>query len=93
MSAEDGSSAPTLTVNGSPAVAVSAPVITVVGAVFVTSSSAVPVAVSDPRVTRSFMVCEPGPSSMPSDSTWAQVRVGTAPVASEKSPSPLTSQA
>ena len=36
MSAEDGSSAPTLMVNGTPTVAVSAPVSTEIGAVLVT---------------------------------------------------------
>ena len=50
------------------------------------------VAVWAPEVTRSVITWDDGPSSIPRASSWAQVKVGVAPVASPNVPSPLTSQ-
>src|SRR6187402_1184433 len=94
MSADDGSLAPTLTVNSTPTVAVVAPVTTATGALLVTVSVVVAdVADTASTVTCTATACESGPLSMPSASSCAQVRVGATPVASVKTPSPLTSQA
>jgi hypothetical protein len=53
MSAADGSSAPTLTVNGTPTVANSEPVTTDLGAVLLTMIVLIDVCWTDPEVTRS----------------------------------------
>ena len=91
MSADDGSSAPTLMVNGWPTVAVSDPVITDTGAVLITLRVAVAVAVSALNVTRSATWRVAGPSSIPSASRLAQAIVGETPVASSNCPSPSRS--
>src|SRR6266702_1340429 len=92
-SADDGSSAPILTVNGLPAVTCSDPAMVVVGAVFDTVKVALAVVDEPASVTLTTALPVNGPSLMPRASRLAQVRVGVRPVASVNTESPLRSQA